>query len=80
MCVSLKVNGEMVRTVGQLAAKVGRDHLVWHEGISLSQLNEDLHYCLCGLDVTATARGLGLVEVEADRNPTCREFVTADGS
>jgi hypothetical protein len=77
MCKSIKLDGETFRTVGQLARKVSPANLVWHKGLSLSQLNGDLHYCLCGVDAEATAKGLGLVEVEANRDPTCREFVTA---
>ena len=77
MCKSIKLDGQTFRTVGQLGRTVGLANLVWHKGLSLSQLNGDLHYCLCGVDVEATARSLGLVELEASRDPTCREFVTA---
>ncbi len=77
MCKFIKLDGETFRTVDQLARKVSLANLVWHEGLSLSQLNGDLHYCLCGVDAEATAKGLGLVEVATDRDPTCREFVTA---
>ncbi len=80
MCKSIKLDGETFRTVDQLAKRVSLVNLVWHKGLSLSQLNGDLHYCLCGLDVGATARSLGLVEVETNRDPTCREFVTAHES
>ncbi len=77
MCKSIKFDGETFRTVSQLARKVSLTDLVWHNGLSLSQLNGDLHHCLCGVDVDATAKRLGLVEVETNRDPMCREFVTA---
>lgn len=80
MCKSIKLDGETFRTVGQLARKVSLTDLVWHKGLSLSQLNGDLHYCLCGVDVEATAKGLGLVEVESNQDPMCREFITAPGA
>lgn len=77
MCKAMKFDGETFHTVAQLAKKVGIDQLVWHRGLSPDQMNEDLDYCLCGVDVASTAKRLGKVAVEFDLDPICQEFVAA---
>lgn len=58
MCVEIIIGDETLDTVRKLTDAIGCDP-VWSEGCSRSSEQDD--YCLCGVDVDATAKKSGFV-------------------
>lgn len=73
MCVTLKCDGHVIETVGQAKARFG-DSLRWSEGaVSILGIDADA-FCLCSVDVEATAEAMGRKVVCDDFDPWFQEI------
>lgn len=58
MCVSIAINGEQVDDMEALIKKVGAENVVNQDG---SPPEENDEFCLCGVDIMATAEKAGYI-------------------
>lgn len=60
MCVSIEIDGEKVEDMEALIEKVGVDNVINQDG---SPPEENDEFCLCGVDIIATAERAGYVAI-----------------
>lgn len=56
MCTEIQVNGQFCRSIGELAAAIGRENISFSRGYLKSQLIDDT--CLCPVNTDRTRRKL----------------------
>lgn len=60
MCTEVWIDGDMIETLGQMRAKLGRD-AVWLEDVPADFQGSGDEYCLCHIDLDATAALMGRI-------------------